>query len=66
MTEYEAKKLGIKVIAFTSMEYTKAVDAVHPWRHTGCRTARPTERGSSRVGRLPMSAGAEAPEPQIR
>lgn len=27
---YEAKKLGIKVIAFTSMEYTKAVDAVHP------------------------------------
>ena len=27
---YEAKKMGIKVIAFTSMEYTKAVDAVHP------------------------------------
>ena len=27
---YEAKKLGIKVIAFTSMEYTKSVDAVHP------------------------------------
>ena len=27
---YEAKKLGIKVIAFTSMEYTTAVDAVHP------------------------------------
>lgn len=27
---YEAKKMGIKVIAFTSMEYTMAVDAVHP------------------------------------
>ena len=27
---YEAKKMGIKVIAFTSMEYTLAVDAVHP------------------------------------
>lgn len=27
---YEAKKMGIKVIAFTSMEYTKAVEAVHP------------------------------------
>jgi len=27
---YEAKKMGIKVVAFTSMEYTKAVDAVHP------------------------------------
>jgi len=27
---YEAKKLGIKVIAFTSMEYTMAVEAVHP------------------------------------
>lgn len=27
---YEAKKLGVKVIAFTSMEYTKAVDPVHP------------------------------------
>ena len=27
---YEAKKLGIKVIAFTSMEYTKSVDPVHP------------------------------------
>ena len=27
---YEAKKMGIKVIAFTSMEYTKVVDAVHP------------------------------------
>lgn len=27
---FEAKKMGIKVIAFTSMEYTKAVDAVHP------------------------------------
>jgi len=26
----EAKKMGIKVIAFTSMEYTKSVDAVHP------------------------------------
>lgn len=27
---YEAKKMGIKVIAFTSMEYTTAVEAVHP------------------------------------
>ncbi len=27
---FEAKKMGIKVIAFTSMEYTLAVDAVHP------------------------------------
>ena len=27
---YEAKKMGIQVIAFTSMEYTRAVDAVHP------------------------------------
>ena len=27
---YEAKKMGIKVIAFTSMEYTKSVEAVHP------------------------------------
>lgn len=27
---YEAKKMGIKVIAFTSMEYTKTVDPVHP------------------------------------
>lgn len=27
---YEAKKMGIKVIAFTSMEYTMSVDAVHP------------------------------------
>lgn len=27
---YEAKKKGIRVIAFTSMEYTLAVDAVHP------------------------------------
>ena len=27
---YEAKKLGIKVIAFTSMEYTTAVEPVHP------------------------------------
>jgi len=27
---YEAKKMGIKVIAFTSMEYTMAVEAVHP------------------------------------
>ena len=27
---YEAKKLGIKVIAFTSMEYTMSVDPVHP------------------------------------
>ena len=27
---YEAKKMGIKVIAFTSMEYTKSVDPVHP------------------------------------
>ncbi len=27
---FEAKKMGIKVIALTSMEYTKAVDAVHP------------------------------------
>jgi len=27
---YEAKKMGIKVIAFTSMEYTLAVDPVHP------------------------------------
>ena len=27
---YEAKKMGIKVIAFTSMEYTMAVDPVHP------------------------------------
>ncbi len=27
---FEAKKMGIKVIAFTSMEYTRAVDAVHP------------------------------------
>lgn len=27
---YEAKQMGIKVIAFTSMEYTKAVEAVHP------------------------------------
>ena len=27
---FEAKKMGIKVIAFTSMEYTKSVDAVHP------------------------------------
>ncbi len=27
---YEAKKMGIKVIAFTSMEYTTAVDPVHP------------------------------------
>ena len=27
---YEAKKMGIKVIAFTSMEYTTSVDAVHP------------------------------------
>ena len=27
---YEAKKYGIKVIAFLSMEYAKAVEAVHP------------------------------------
>lgn len=27
---YEAKKMGIKVIAFTSMEYTMSVDPVHP------------------------------------
>jgi len=27
---YEAKKMGIKVIAFTSMEYTMQVEAVHP------------------------------------
>lgn len=27
---YEAKKMGIKVIAFTSMEYTMSVDSVHP------------------------------------
>ena len=27
---FEAKRMGIKVIAFTSMEYTKSVDAVHP------------------------------------
>lgn len=27
---YEAKKMGIKVIAFTSMEYTVTVDPVHP------------------------------------
>ncbi len=27
---FEAKKMGIKVIAFTSMEYTKSVDPVHP------------------------------------
>lgn len=27
---YEAKKMGIKVIAFTSMEYTTTVDPVHP------------------------------------
>ena len=27
---YEAKKLGVKVIAFTSMEYTTAVEPVHP------------------------------------
>lgn len=27
---YEAKKMGIKVIAFTSMEYTKSVEPVHP------------------------------------
>ena len=27
---YEAKKMGIKVIVFTSMEYTMAVDPVHP------------------------------------
>lgn len=26
----EAKKMGLKVIAFTSMEYTTAVEAVHP------------------------------------
>lgn len=27
---YEARKMGIKVIAFTSMEYTTSVDPVHP------------------------------------
>ena len=27
---YEAKKMGIKVIAFTSMEYTMSVESVHP------------------------------------
>lgn len=27
---FEAKKMGIKVIAFTSMEYTTSVDPVHP------------------------------------
>lgn len=27
---YEAKKMGIKVIAFTSMEYTKSVEPIHP------------------------------------
>ena len=27
---YEAKKMGIKVICFTSMEYTMSVDPVHP------------------------------------
>ena len=27
---FEAKKMGVKVIAFTSMEYTTSVDPVHP------------------------------------
>ena len=27
---YEAKKMGVKIIAFTSMEYTTSVDPVHP------------------------------------